>query len=126
MNRTRHALLACLQNEVCRTLALAVLLPWPDPRQERGPEPLAVRGHGLVDVATFDCQLIGRSAMVRRICYNAGQRRAVVEIGGVDHQFCDIPPAVISSWMAADSMGRYYAAHVSGRYRCAGHSSDGI
>jgi len=116
---------ACLQNEMCRALAFAALLPWLGPAAERGPTPVVMHDHGPSDGAPFDCQLIARSSMVRRVCHDAAQRRAVVEIGGVDQQFCDIPPAVVSSWMAADSMGRYYAAHVSGRYRCAGHSSDG-
>jgi hypothetical protein len=85
-----------------------------------GAESVMVAGRGEVNLAGFDCILIGRSARVTRVCHHADRDIAIAEIGGRHVAFCDISRAVVDAWLAAPSMGSFHAVLLDGPHRCGG------
>ena len=81
-------------------------------------ETVDVKFHGSVEISSFDCKWITNSSVVTRLCYDAANQYGIVNLNGNYYHYCEIPPAVISSWKNASSMGKYYNSYVKGNYDC--------
>jgi len=98
-------------------LALLLTAPWGDT------EIVDVKDRGAVDLKPFKCQDITRSSVISRVCYDAEDRRMLVQRHAVYHQYCDLPKATLDAFLNAPSMGRHYRANIegagaSGPYAC--------
>ena len=98
-------------------LALLLTAPWGDS------EIVDVKDRGAVDLKPFKCQDITRSSVISRVCYDAEDRRMLVQRHAVYHQYCDLPKATLDAFLNAPSMGRHYRANIegdgeSGPYAC--------
>jgi len=81
-------------------------------------ESVFVKYRGPVDLASFTCEWIERSSLVKRLCYDAEQEYVIVNLTGTYYHYCEVPANVVADWRAAGSMGQFYNAAVKGRYDC--------
>lgn len=82
-------------------------------------ETVDVKYRGAVDLKPFACEWIKRSSLVTRLCYDSRERYVVVQLNpGTYYHYCGVPSGVVSDWMQADSMGRYFNSNVKGRFDC--------
>jgi hypothetical protein len=80
-------------------------------------EDVVVKYRGVVNLNGFACRATS-SSLVHRICYRADAQYLVVLLESTYYHYCRIPQNVVSSWLGADSLGRFYNANVKGRYDC--------
>jgi hypothetical protein len=87
-----------------------------------GSEAINVRGHGVVDLETFECRDVIRSSIVQRVCYDHAQRHLIVAVKGAYDQYCDLPAETFDALMGAPSMGQFFNRNIRGasgaRYAC--------
>jgi hypothetical protein len=87
-----------------------------------GSETINVRGHGVVDLETFECRDVTRSSIVQRVCYDHAQRHLIVAVKGAYDQYCDLPAETFDALMGAPSMGQFFNRNIRGassaRYAC--------
>ena len=93
-------------------------------------ETVSVKYRGEVPLYTFQCTPIGRSSLVERVCYDAVQRYMVILLKGTYYHYCEIGQGTVDALLAADSMGRYYNAHIKssgsdGPFDCRTHRVPG-
>lgn len=81
-------------------------------------ETVIVKYRGPVDLSHLDCEQITRSSVVKRLCYDSGEKYVIVNLTGTYYHYCEVPPATIAAWRQAESMGRFYNAQVKGRFDC--------
>lgn len=81
-------------------------------------ESVYVKYRGSVELKTFTCNWVSRSSVVNRLCYDQKEEYVVVNLTGTYYHYCEVPSIVVSNWLSASSMGRYYNAQVKGRYDC--------
>jgi hypothetical protein len=100
-------------------LALLLTAPW----QEA--EIVDVKDRGAVDLKPFNCQDITRSSVISRVCYDAEDRRMLVQRHAAYYQYCDVPETARDALLNAPSMGQYFNANIkaasaneSGPYGC--------
>jgi hypothetical protein len=91
-----------------------------------GSETINVRGHGAVDLETFECRDITRSSLIQRVCYDHAQHTLIVGIKSRYDQYCDLPQPTFDGFMAAPSMGQFFNQNIGGsgtsrRYDCRTH-----
>lgn len=81
-------------------------------------ETVVVKYRGPINLAHMRCEPIARSSFIRRLCYDAKAKYVVVALNDTYYHYCGMPADVVASWHAAESMGRFYNAHVKGRFDC--------
>ncbi|HUZ32275.1 MAG TPA: KTSC domain-containing protein [Xanthobacteraceae bacterium] len=81
-------------------------------------ETAEVKYRGPVDLAPFACTAIERSSFIRRVCYDRSHAYMIVSLNGTYYHYCDIDSATVDSFVAADSMGRFYNATIKGHFDC--------
>lgn len=81
-------------------------------------ETVSVKYGGKVDLTPFHCESITRSSFINRLCYDSQEGYVIVSLNGTYYHYCEVPAGVVNEWRQADSMGRYYNAHVKGRFDC--------
>jgi hypothetical protein len=85
-------------------------------------EVVVVKYRGPVDLshpsAAFSCQMVSRSSLVRRVCYEARTRYMIISLNGTYYHYCGIDQETVSSLLSSGSMGRYYNRVVKGRFDC--------
>jgi len=81
-------------------------------------EVVVVDGRRPIGLQGFDCQAIGRSAVVNRLCHDARAGIVVAQIHGTYRRYCGMTPERVREWLGADSMGRFHATFVDGRFPC--------
>src|ERR1700730_13631228 len=81
-------------------------------------ETVIVKYRGPVDLSHFDCEQITRSSVVKGLCYDSAEKYVIVNLTGTYYHYCEVPPATITAWRQAESMGRFYNAQVKGRFDC--------
>lgn len=82
-------------------------------------ETVDVKYRGPVDLKPFACEWIKRSSLVTRLCYDSRERYVVVQLSpGTYYHYCGVPSTVVSAWLQADSMGRFFNSNVKGRFDC--------
>lgn len=81
-------------------------------------ETVFVKYRGPVDLTPFRCEWVDRSAVVKRLCYDAREKYVVVNLTGVYYHYCEVPAVVVTNWRAAESMGRFYNQKVKGNFDC--------
>jgi hypothetical protein len=75
-------------------------------------ETVDVEDRGPVDLTAFDCHDITRSSVISRVCYDAENRRMLVERHAVYRQYCDLPKDTLDAFLNAPSMGRFFNANI--------------
>ena len=86
-------------------------------------EVIDVKYAGPVDLGAYECQTVTRSSLVNRVCFNEAARSMIVLLKTTYYAYCDVPTALVSSFYAAESMGRFYTQQiksdaVAGKYAC--------
>lgn len=81
-------------------------------------ETVHVKHHGPVTLSSFECDWITRSSLVKRLCYDKKEAYVIVNLNGTYYHYCEVPSNVVTAWRNAESMGRFYNAHMKGRYDC--------
>ena len=91
-------------------------------------ETVEVEDRGPVDLTAFNCQDITRSSVISRVCYDAENRRMLVQRHAAYHQYCDVPEAARDALLNAPSMGQHFNANIkadgrdgNGQYDCRTH-----
>src|SRR5262245_15267622 len=82
------------------------------------PESVTVKYRGDVDLAPFSCQDVTRSSFIRRVCYDEAQNYMIISLNGTYYHYCRIDTGTVSNLLTADSMGRFYNAHIKGNFDC--------
>ena len=77
-------------------------------------ETVNVQDGAAVDLAPFACQDISRSSIVNRVCYDAANRRMIVQANAAWSQYCGVPEVVRDGFLNAPSMGQYYRVNIKG------------
>lgn len=80
-------------------------------------ETVFVKYKGKVNLDSFSCRNTD-SSLVHRICYDASQQYAVVNLKGTYYHYCAMPSGVVRNWLAASSIGKFYNANIKGNYDC--------
>lgn len=89
-----------------------------------GNETIDVGDSGTVDLGTFQCRDINRSTVIQRVCYDPAQRALIVSVRGDYIRYCELPATTFEAFMAAPSMGQFYARNIGasvpddGRFAC--------
>lgn len=81
-------------------------------------ENVYVKYKGVVPLDTFNCAYINRSSLVNRLCYDQDENYLIVLLNSTYYHYCEIPAAVVTNWLNADSMGRFYLQRIKGNYDC--------
>jgi hypothetical protein len=81
-------------------------------------ETVDVKYRGPVDLTPFACDSIERSSFIQRVCYDHENAYMIVSLNGTYYHYCDIDSATVDSFLAADSMGRFFNASIKGHFDC--------
>ncbi|MCK1518229.1 KTSC domain-containing protein [Bradyrhizobium sp. 190] len=92
-------------------LALLFTAPWEEA------EIVDVKDRGAVDLKPFNCLDTTRSSVISRVCYDADDRRMLVQRYAAYHQYCDVPKDTLDAFLNAPSMGQYFNANIKGAGR---------
>lgn len=68
----------------------------------------------VLRVSTFTCQDITRSSFIERVCFDTDKQYMFVKSNGTYYKYCKIGPEVVSRFLAAPSMGKFYNAQIRG------------
>ena len=77
-----------------------------------------VKYHGNVDVSSFAAPSLKSSSVVQGIYYKQSENYLIVNLNGTYYHYCRIPANVVSSWINASSLGRYYHSNIRGNFDC--------
>lgn len=77
-------------------------------------ETIDVKYYGQLDLKPFACTDITRSSFIKRACYDKAQQFMVVQLNATYYPYCEMPAGVYATFLAADSMGKYYNANIKG------------
>ena len=111
-----------------RTVATALVLLWTAPVVT---ETVDVRDRGTIDLAPFACTDTPRSSVVQRVCYDHARRYLLINVGGSYSDYCELPMATFTAFVAATSMGQFYRQHIEGSdghqpFTCRTHRVTGV
>ena len=59
-----------------------------------------------------------RSSIVKEMFYDTGNEYLLVSLKGTFYHYCGIPNSVVTEWVSAPSLGRYYISRVKGSFDC--------
>jgi hypothetical protein len=85
---------------------------------ESGAETVDVKYRGQLDLKPFACTTIERSSFIRRVCYDTANVYMLVSLNGTYYHYCDIDQNTVNSFLAADSMGRFFNSSIKGHFDC--------
>ena len=88
-------------------------------------EEACVKYHRCIPLDRFACTDTV-SSFVHRICYAEPKRYLVIKLKGTYYHYCEVPPEVVTAFLAAPSKGRYYnqnikSSAVNRAYDCRDH-----
>ena len=83
-------------------------------------EIVSVQNRGLIDLSGFVCTDVSKS-YIRRVCYDSTHRYMLVDLNGLWHDYCGITKVKVRKLLAAESVARYFSAHVRRQYNCPPH-----
>jgi KTSC domain len=82
-------------------------------------ETVNVKYSGPVNLAVH--MPIARSSFIQRVCYDASNSYMLINLNGTWYHYCEIGPGMVSSLLAAESMGRFYNVSIKGNFDCWTH-----
>lgn len=97
---------------ICRTGPLLLLLAVT--ASHATAETVMVKYRGPVPLDNFRCQVITRSSLVNRVCYDAAQAYMVIALNGTYYHYCEIDAATVEGLLSAPSMGKFFNANIRG------------
>lgn len=77
-------------------------------------ESVFVKYRGEVPLDSFECEWTEQSSLVNRVCYDEAESYMLIELRGTYYHYCEIDAETVAGLLAAESMGRYYLAHIRG------------
>lgn len=80
-------------------------------------ESVNVKYRGYVDLDKFTCYYTA-SSFVNRICYQSENEYVIVLLKRTYYHYCRVSAPLVKQWLNASSKGRFYNAHIKGRYDC--------
>jgi hypothetical protein len=81
-------------------------------------ESVIVKNRGKVNLAPFRCERIAGSNLIKRICYDEREQYLLLNVAGTYLDYCGVRYATVSELESADSLGRYFNAHIDGYFDC--------
>ncbi|HEY8358790.1 MAG TPA: KTSC domain-containing protein [Ramlibacter sp.] len=86
-------------------------------------ETVEVKYVGSTNLDNYECEVVTRSSLINRLCYNAAAGSVVVQLRETYYAYCNVPDHVVVDWFAAESMGRFYNQSIKsdagdGRFAC--------
>jgi len=81
-------------------------------------EDVYVKYRGRVSLDPFECRTITRSSLVERVCFDPRAAYLLINLKGTYYQYCRVPQALVIKFLNADSMGRFFNAHIKGNFNC--------
>jgi len=72
-----------------------------------------------VDLGSFSCSDVARSSFIKRVCFDNAKSYMIIRLRDTYYDYCNIPESTVTALLMADSMGRFFNAHVKGNYDCA-------
>lgn len=86
-------------------------------------ETIQVKYEGAVDLGTYECQVVTRSSLVNRVCYDETAGFMIVLLKSTYYAYCGVPAQLVADFYAAKSVGHFYNQRiksdaVEGRYAC--------
>jgi hypothetical protein len=81
-------------------------------------EVVQVKYRGEVDLKSFSCADVTQSSFIKRVCYDRMNEYVLISLNGTYYHYCEMPDAIVSSLMSAESMGRFYNASIKGHFDC--------
>ena len=76
-------------------------------------ETVDVKYRGPIDLKHFVCKDTV-SSFVNRVCYDEQNQYMLVLLKQAYYHYCEMPKAVLTSFLAAESLGRFYNANIKG------------
>ena len=70
-----------------------------------------------LDLALLDCSDT-KSSFVHQVCYDKAKSFMVILLNKTRYPYCDIPEAIVSALIKAQSVGTYYNKNVKGNFGC--------
>lgn len=77
-------------------------------------ETVNVKYRGMVPLDDFQCPVIKKSSLVKRLCYDKSNSYLLVQLKSTYYHYCDVPLAAVEQWISAPSLGRHYNANFKG------------
>ena len=77
-------------------------------------ETVSVKYRGAVDLASFECERVTRSSLVKRVCYDPSAEYMIIRLRRTYSHYCDIDAATVAGLLSARSMGRFFNANIRG------------
>ena len=84
-------------------------------------ETVNVKYRGPVNLTPFKCDTIARSSFIQRVCYDASNSYMLINLSGTWYHYCEIGQGMVSSLLAAESMGGFYNVSIKGNFDCRTH-----
>jgi len=84
-------------------------------------EALNVKYIGYVDESQYNCQSTPESSFIEFICVAKSGRKqpnVIAKLNSTVYGWCDVPSYISEGWLSAYSKGRYFNAHIRGRWGC--------
>ncbi|QHP74284.1 KTSC domain-containing protein [Bradyrhizobium sp. LCT2] len=77
-------------------------------------ETVNVKYRGPVDLKSFACNDISRSSFITRVCYDRAERYMIIRLNAIYYHYCELPPAILRTFLDAPSMGSFYNQRIKG------------
>ncbi|MGO7836906.1 KTSC domain-containing protein [Rhizobium johnstonii] len=92
-----------------------------------GAEQLCPKYGRCIPADSFRCQIVSRSSLVTRVCYDEAKHYMIVRLKQADYHYCEVGPEIVQQFLAADSMGSFYNQNIKsgptdGPFDCRTHS----
>jgi hypothetical protein len=89
-------------------------------------ETVCIKYGDCIEIDSFECHSVTRSSFIHRVCYRPDLRYMVVRLNSTYYHYCEIGQQVVSQFIAAGSMGRFYNQNIKsssngGLYDCRNH-----
>lgn len=69
----------------------------------------------VISPIRFKCENIQRSSFIEMVCYDQRLKYMLLKLSGRSYHYCQIELATMQSFLAAESMGKFYNNHIKGR-----------
>lgn len=77
-----------------------------------------VKYRGFVALTPFECQEIKKSSFIHELCFDQRNMYMLINIRGSWFHYCAIDRSIVSAFLGADSMGRFFNNKIKGSFDC--------
>lgn len=58
------------------------------------------------------------SSVIKRLLYDQSESYLIVKLNDIYYHYCAVPAILVTDWVKADSLGKFYHSHVKNRFDC--------